>query len=95
VLKEAPPPREGGTWLLAGVSVPLFFLAATPSPLYGVYQAQWRFSATTLTAFAEKVTRICNSGFPEWHERETDCEIRGLTIMPGRLHVCVCDPPNP
>ncbi len=24
--------------------------AAAPSPLYGVYQAQWRFSATTLTA---------------------------------------------
>jgi hypothetical protein len=28
----------------------LFFSAAAPSPLYGVYQAQWRFSATTLTA---------------------------------------------
>ena len=28
----------------------LFFAAAAPSPLYGVYQAQWRFSATTLTA---------------------------------------------
>jgi hypothetical protein len=27
----------------------LFFVAAAPSPLYGVYQAQWRFSATTLT----------------------------------------------
>jgi hypothetical protein len=28
----------------------LFFAAAAPSPLYGVYQAQWRFSAATLTA---------------------------------------------
>ena len=28
----------------------LFFAAAAPSPLYGVYQAQWRFSAITLTA---------------------------------------------
>ena len=27
----------------------LFFAAAAPSPLYGVYQAQWRFSAITLT----------------------------------------------
>jgi MFS family permease len=28
----------------------LFFAAAAPSPLYGVYQAEWRFSAITLTA---------------------------------------------
>jgi hypothetical protein len=28
----------------------LFFAAAAPSPLYGVYQAQRRFSAITLTA---------------------------------------------
>jgi pimeloyl-ACP methyl ester carboxylesterase len=28
----------------------LFFAAAAPSPLYGVYQSRWRFSATTLTA---------------------------------------------
>jgi MFS family permease len=28
----------------------LFFAAAAPSPLYDVYRAQWRFSATTLTA---------------------------------------------
>src|ERR1700730_7975320 len=93
--RRAALPRAAAFWLVAAVLFLLFFAAATPSPLYGVYQAQWRFSATTLTAFAEKATRICNSGFPEWHERETDCEIRGLTIMPGRLHVCVCDPPNP
>jgi hypothetical protein len=36
--------------LVAGVFFLLFFAAAAPSPLYGVYQAQWRFSATTLTA---------------------------------------------
>jgi hypothetical protein len=43
-------PRAGAFWLVAGVLVLLFFAAAAPSPLYGVYQAQWRFSATTLTA---------------------------------------------
>ena len=43
-------PRAGGFWLAAGVFFLLFFAAAAPSPLYGVYQAQWRFSATTLTA---------------------------------------------
>ncbi len=35
---------------MAGVLFLLFFAAAAPSPLYGVYQAQWRFSATKLTA---------------------------------------------
>jgi MFS family permease len=35
---------------VAGVLVLLFFAAAAPSPLYTVYQARWRFSATTLTA---------------------------------------------
>ena len=43
-------PRAAAFWLLAGVLVLLFFAAAAPSPLYGVYQARWRFSATTLTA---------------------------------------------
>ena len=40
----------GRIWLVAGVFVLFFFAAAAPSPLYGVYQAQWRFSAATLTA---------------------------------------------
>jgi MFS family permease len=43
-------PRAGGFWLVAGLFFLLFFTAAAPSPLYGVYQAQWRFSAITLTA---------------------------------------------
>jgi predicted MFS family arabinose efflux permease len=43
-------PRAAAFWLAAGVLFLLFFAAAAPSPLYGVYQAQWRFSATTLTA---------------------------------------------
>ena len=43
-------PRAAAFWLVAGVLVLLFSAAAAPSPLYGVYQAQWRFSATTLTA---------------------------------------------
>ena len=43
-------PRAPAFWLVAGVLVLLFSAAAAPSPLYGVYQARWRFSATTLTA---------------------------------------------
>jgi MFS family permease len=34
---------------VAGVFFLLLFASAAPSPLYGVYQARWRFSATTLT----------------------------------------------
>jgi hypothetical protein len=41
--------RAAAFWLVAGVLFLLFFAAAAPSPLYGVYQAQWRFSAITLT----------------------------------------------
>ena len=44
------PPRAAGFWLVAGVLFLLLFASAAASPLYGVYQAQWRFSATTLTA---------------------------------------------
>jgi hypothetical protein len=42
--------RAAGFWLVAGVLFLLLFASAAASPLYGVYQAQWRFSATTLTA---------------------------------------------
>jgi len=42
--------RAAAFWLVAGVLFLLFFAAAAASPLYGVYQARWRFSATTLTA---------------------------------------------
>ena len=35
---------------MAGVLCLLFFAAGAPSPLYGIYRAQLRFSATTLTA---------------------------------------------
>jgi hypothetical protein len=48
--RRAALPRAGGFWLVAGVLFLLFFAAAAPSPLCGVYQAQWRFSAITLTA---------------------------------------------
>ena len=37
-------------WSLAGVLFFLFFGAGVPSPLYDVYQAEWHFSAATLTA---------------------------------------------
>ena len=43
-------PRAAGFWLVAGVLFLLLFASGAASPLYGVYQAQWRFSAITLTA---------------------------------------------
>jgi hypothetical protein len=43
------PPRAA-FWLVAGVFCLMFFAAGAPTPLYGVYQAQLRFSPTTLTA---------------------------------------------
>jgi hypothetical protein len=36
-------PKTAAFWLVAGVLFLLFFAAAAASPLYGVYQAQWRF----------------------------------------------------
>ena len=43
-------PRGIGFWLLAVVLGLLVFASSAPSPLYGVYQQKWQFSATTLTA---------------------------------------------
>src|ERR1700748_938098 len=43
-------PPAAAFWLVAGAWFLLLFAAAAPSPLYRVYQAQWRFSAITLTA---------------------------------------------
>ena len=43
-------PRVAAFWLVAGAWFLLLFAAAAPSPLYGVYQTEWRFSAITLTA---------------------------------------------
>lgn len=37
-------------WLVAATLVLLLFAASAPSPLYGIYQAEFGFSATTLTA---------------------------------------------
>src|ERR1700730_814703 len=39
-------PRAAGFWLVAGVLFLLLFVSGAASPLYDVYQAQWRFSAT-------------------------------------------------
>src|SRR5580693_3624639 len=44
------PPRVAGFWLVAGVLGLMFCEAGAPTPLYGIYQAQLRFSTTTLTA---------------------------------------------
>ena len=42
--------RTAGFWLATVVFVLLFAGAAAPSPLYGVYRAEWKFSAIVLTA---------------------------------------------
>ncbi len=42
--------RGVGFWLMAGVLALLVSASSAPSPLYGVYQQKWRFSAITLTA---------------------------------------------
>ena len=43
-------PQAAAFWILAVLFLMLFFASAAASPLYPVYQAQFRFSATTLTA---------------------------------------------
>ena len=42
-------PRQAAFWILAGLFLMLFFASAAASPLYRVYQAQFHFSAVTLT----------------------------------------------
>lgn len=42
-------PRETAFWLVAFLLFVLLLAAGAPSPLYGVYQAQWGFSTTKLT----------------------------------------------
>src|ERR1700760_2087926 len=43
-------PAAAAFWVLAVLFLMLFFASAAASPLYPVYQAQFRFSAATLTA---------------------------------------------
>jgi len=43
-------PGAGAFWLMAGAFVLLPFATGAPTPMYRVYQAQWRFSAATMTA---------------------------------------------
>jgi Major Facilitator Superfamily len=43
-------PKAAGFWVLAVAFMMLFFSSAAASPLYGVYQARFNFSTTTLTA---------------------------------------------
>jgi len=43
-------PDAAAFWVLATLFLMLFFASAAASPLYPVYQAQFRFSAATLTA---------------------------------------------
>jgi MFS family permease len=44
-----PVPRRAAFWLMGGLLGLLMIAAAAPSPLYAVYQADWNFSAATLT----------------------------------------------
>ena len=44
------PRRRASFWFLALLLVVVLFAATAPSPLYGVYQDMWHFSALTLTA---------------------------------------------
>jgi len=39
-----------GFWIVAAISFLYLFAVSAPSPLYGVYAAQWHFSPTTVTA---------------------------------------------
>jgi predicted MFS family arabinose efflux permease len=48
--RRTAPSRAAAFWLVAGVLFLLFIGAAAPTPLYGIYRAQLRFSASTLTA---------------------------------------------
>ncbi len=43
-------PPAAAFWLVAAALFLMLFASGAASPLYSVYQAQWRFSATTLTA---------------------------------------------
>jgi hypothetical protein len=43
-------PTEAAFWTLAALFLMVFFATGAASPLYRVYQAQFRFSASTLTA---------------------------------------------
>src|ERR1700691_1276462 len=48
--RVAPLRGAAAFWLVAGGLFLMLFVSGAPSPLYGVYQAPWRFSAITLTA---------------------------------------------
>ncbi len=48
--QPAASPQAAAFWLVAGVLFLSLAAASAPAPLYGVYQAQFRFSAATLTA---------------------------------------------
>jgi MFS family permease len=43
-------PTDMGFWLAASVFLLVFAISAAPTPLYGVYQDKWGFSAITLTS---------------------------------------------
>lgn len=43
-------PKAAAFWILAVLFLMVFFASAAASPLYRVYQVQFRFSAATLTA---------------------------------------------
>src|SRR3954470_8583167 len=55
-------PQPAAFWLLAATLGVLLFASSAPSPMYVVYQAQWHFSAITLTSvFAIYVVALLGS----------------------------------
>ena len=50
--RQAALPRATAFWLVAAALFVLLFASGAASPLYGVYQAQWRFSAITAMTLA-------------------------------------------
>ena len=51
-------------WVVAAISFLYLFAASAPSPLYGVYAAQWHFSPITLTVvFGVYAITLLATGF--------------------------------
>ena len=83
--------RTAAFWLLACLLTSFLFAASAPSPLYSVFQAMWRFPASTLTliyavyafeALAASLITGCLSGrLPRWRKGR-----RWLRYGPSRGH---------
>jgi hypothetical protein len=78
-------PRGVAFWLVGSVFFLLAFAAGAPSPLCGVYQLEWRFSAGTLTAVL--LVMLLFSGSPSDYLSLRRVIVVGLAVNaapPGR-----------